>query len=197
MAPHTSTTPRRSTTGLCQFLGLEQQRDWVEGKADLRDADERSESLELRFKYIARFQKLLRRPQAQEVLEILGLYGQSCLPMPRKTERDYWPACPFRTSEEFRWPPAIFALTAALITTATAASAATLGIPTRDAPIMSGVGVAFHDPLLGFDLLGDGAASSTAPATATDLLFTVPFAEVASGPSGSFNRELRDFRNRA
>jgi hypothetical protein len=90
MGPDMSATPRRSTTGLRQFLSLEQQRDWIEGKTDLRDADERSESLELRFKYAARFQKLLRRPQAQEVLEILGLYGRSCIPMPRKTERHYW-----------------------------------------------------------------------------------------------------------
>ena len=80
----------RSPTGLRQFLGLEQQRDWVEGRSELPDADERSESLELRFKYAARFQKLLRRPQADEVLEILGLYGRSCIPMPRKTERRYW-----------------------------------------------------------------------------------------------------------
>jgi hypothetical protein len=85
-----STAPRRSTTGLRQFLDVEQQRDWMDGKANLPDADERSESLELRFKYMPRFQKLLARPQAQEVLEIVGLYGQSCIPMPRKTERQYW-----------------------------------------------------------------------------------------------------------
>ncbi|WP_159587708.1 hypothetical protein [Chelativorans xinjiangense] len=85
-----STTPRRSTTGLRQFLNLEQQRNWIEGKTSLRDADERSESMELRFKYVARFQKLLRRPQAQEVLKILRLYGQNCIPIPRKSERRYW-----------------------------------------------------------------------------------------------------------
>lgn len=90
MAPDTSTTPRRGTTGLRQFLDPEQQRDWIEGKAELRDADERSESLELRFKYVPRFQKLLRRPQAQDVLEILRLYGQNCIPIPRRSERHYW-----------------------------------------------------------------------------------------------------------
>jgi hypothetical protein len=90
MAPDMSTTPRRSTIGLRQFLNLEQQRNWIEGKTNLRDADERSESPELRFKYVARFQKLLRRPQAQEVLEILRFYGQNCIPIPRKTERHYW-----------------------------------------------------------------------------------------------------------
>ena len=62
----------------------------MEGKTILRDADERSESLEQRFKYVARFEKLLRRPQAQEVLEILRLYGRDCIPIPRKTERQYW-----------------------------------------------------------------------------------------------------------
>lgn len=83
MAPHV-------TTGLRRFLNLEQQRHWIEGNAELRDADERSESLELRFKYLARFQKLLCRPQAQDVLEILGRYGQSCIPIPRRSERHYW-----------------------------------------------------------------------------------------------------------
>jgi len=85
-----TTTSRRGTTGLRQFLDLEKQRDWIEGKANLRDDDERSESLEQRFKYVARFEKLLGRPQAQEVLEILALYGQDCVPIPRKTERRYW-----------------------------------------------------------------------------------------------------------
>lgn len=84
------TTPRSSTTGLRQFLNLEQQRDWIEGKTDFPDADDRSESLEQRFKYAARFEKLLRRPQAKKVLEILGLYGPNCIPVPRKTERFYW-----------------------------------------------------------------------------------------------------------
>ncbi|MGE7471249.1 hypothetical protein ACQKLX_17540 [Bosea sp. NPDC003192] len=90
MTPEVSTTSRRSTTGLRQFLDPEQQRDWIEGKADVPDAGVRSESLELRFKYVPRFQKLLRRPQAQEVLEILGLYGQNCIPIPRRSERQYW-----------------------------------------------------------------------------------------------------------
>lgn len=85
-----STPPRRGPTGLRQFLDPEQQRDWVEGKIDLPDADERSESLELRFKYVPRFQKLLRRPQARSVLEILSLYGRNCIPIPRRTERHYW-----------------------------------------------------------------------------------------------------------
>ncbi len=76
--------------GLRQLLTPEQQRDWVEGKAILPDADERSESLEQRFKYAARFEKLLRRPQAREVREILRIYGETCLPIPRRTERYYW-----------------------------------------------------------------------------------------------------------
>jgi hypothetical protein len=84
------TTPRPRTTGVRQFLDLEQQRDWIERKTDLPDAADRSESLEQRFKYAARFEKLLRRPQAEEVLKILGLYGPNCIPIPRKTERYYW-----------------------------------------------------------------------------------------------------------
>jgi hypothetical protein len=85
-----SAVRRPGTTGLRQFLDLQQQRGWMEGKIILDDADERSESLELRFKYAARFEKLLRRPQAQEVYEILRRYGSDCIPIPRRTERHYW-----------------------------------------------------------------------------------------------------------
>ncbi len=90
MAPDVSRISRRGATGLRQFLDLERQRDWKDGKIDLRDADERSESLELRLKYATRFQKLLHRPQAQNVLEILRLYGQNCIPIPRRSERHFW-----------------------------------------------------------------------------------------------------------
>ena len=48
------------------------------------------QSLEQRFKYAARFEKLLQRPQAQDVLDILRLYAETCLPLPRTTERYYW-----------------------------------------------------------------------------------------------------------
>jgi hypothetical protein len=76
--------------GLRQFLDQEQQRAWLEGEIDLTDAAEREESLELRFKYVARFEKLLKRPQAGDLLDILRLYGATCLPIPRRTERYYW-----------------------------------------------------------------------------------------------------------
>jgi hypothetical protein len=85
-----SRTDRGSVKGLRQFLSLEQQRRWMEGETELPDSAERSESLEQRFKYVDRIEKLLRRPQAQEVLEILTLYGRSCIPIARRTERDYW-----------------------------------------------------------------------------------------------------------
>jgi hypothetical protein len=76
--------------GLRQFLEPEQQHAWLESEIAPLDADERSESLEHRFKYAARFEKLLRRPQAPEVLDILRLYGETCIPIPRRTERWYW-----------------------------------------------------------------------------------------------------------
>ena len=76
--------------GLRQFVAEEQQRAWLDGKAGLHDSDERSESLEHRFKYAARFEKLLRRPQAEDVFDILKLYGERCIPIPRRTERYYW-----------------------------------------------------------------------------------------------------------
>jgi hypothetical protein len=78
-----SSPERGSAKGLRQFLDLEQQRRWMEGETTLSDAAERSESLEQRFKYVARFEKLLRRPQVQEVLELLRLYGENCLPIPQ------------------------------------------------------------------------------------------------------------------
>lgn len=79
-----------ATKGLRQFVDLEQQGAWMEGRAELRDTDERAESLEQRFKYAARLEKLLRRPHAEEALEILGQYGRTCIPVPRMTERFYW-----------------------------------------------------------------------------------------------------------
>src|SRR6478609_4961088 len=85
-----SVTPRWSTTGLRRFLDLEQQRHWLQGKTLLRDTEERTGSLELRLKYATRFEKLLRRPQAQEILRILRRYGRDCIPIPRRTERHYW-----------------------------------------------------------------------------------------------------------
>ena len=76
--------------GLRQFLTSEEQQDWLDGKAELSDASERSDSLEHRFKYAGRFEKLLRRPQAEEAIDILRIYGQTCMPIPRRTERTYW-----------------------------------------------------------------------------------------------------------
>jgi hypothetical protein len=78
------------TKGLRQFLDDQQQQAWLDGEMDLTDAEEREESLEQRFKYAARFEKLLRRRQAQDALDILRLYGATCLPIPRTTERFYW-----------------------------------------------------------------------------------------------------------
>ena len=85
-----SATHARSMTGLRRFLELEQQRDWMQGRTTLPDTDDRADSPELRLKYAARFEKLRRRPQAEEVLEILRRYGRDCIPIPRQTERDYW-----------------------------------------------------------------------------------------------------------
>jgi hypothetical protein len=76
--------------GLRQFLSADQQHAWLQGEATLPDADEREESIEQRFKYTDRFQKLLRRPQAEDVLDILRTYGETCIPIPRRTERWYW-----------------------------------------------------------------------------------------------------------
>jgi hypothetical protein len=77
--------------GLRQFLDAAEQQAWLDG-ATLPDTEERAESLEQRFKYVARFEKLLRRPQAHEALAILRIYGRDCIPIPRRTERLYWSA---------------------------------------------------------------------------------------------------------
>jgi hypothetical protein len=84
--------PDSSLKGLRQFLDGEQQRAWLEGGAELGDSErpDFEHSLEQRFKYAARFEKLIRRPQATEVFDILKLYAKRCLPIPRMTERWYW-----------------------------------------------------------------------------------------------------------
>ena len=79
-----------STKGLRQFLDPEQQRAWLEGEATPEDGERTEQSLELRFHYAARFEKLQRQPQAEDVLDLLRLYGETCLPIPRRTERFYW-----------------------------------------------------------------------------------------------------------
>ena len=78
--------------GLRQFVADEQQRAWLDGEETPPDGDrsEFHESLEQRFKYAARFEKLLRLPQADDVLDILRTYAATCLPVPRTTERFYW-----------------------------------------------------------------------------------------------------------
>lgn len=81
---------RNAAKGLRQFSSPEQQHAWCEGQGELPDAAGRTESTELRFKYLPRYHKLLGRPQAKEVLTLLACYGRDCIPMPRRTERDYW-----------------------------------------------------------------------------------------------------------
>lgn len=80
----------REATGLRGLVSVDRQRAWLDGETDLFDAGTRAQNLEHRFKYAARFEKLLRRPQAEDVLEILGRYGRNCIPVPCRTERDYW-----------------------------------------------------------------------------------------------------------
>jgi len=76
--------------GLRQFLDPDQQRAWLDGTAVPPDGDRPEQSLEQRFRYTARFDKLLQRPQAGDVLAILRTYAATCLPVPRLTERFYW-----------------------------------------------------------------------------------------------------------
>ncbi|MBW0006307.1 MAG: hypothetical protein JO335_01205 [Sphingomonas sp.] len=80
----------RSPKGLRQFLEADQQRAWLDGELELTDGERPEQSIEHRFKYAARFEKLLKRPQAGDVLEILRIYAERCLPIPRLTERYYW-----------------------------------------------------------------------------------------------------------
>jgi hypothetical protein len=83
--------PRTTAKGLRIFLDAEQQRAWLEGEVSPTDGERADcDAIEQRFKYAARFEKLLQRPQAQEVLEVLRIYAERCIPIPRTTERFYW-----------------------------------------------------------------------------------------------------------
>jgi hypothetical protein len=82
-------TANSTAKGLRQLLEDEQQQAWLEG-APLPDAGEREESLEQRFKYAGRLEKLRGRPQAEDVLDILRAYAATAIPIPRATERFYW-----------------------------------------------------------------------------------------------------------
>src|SRR4029079_19306377 len=78
------------TKGLRKFLNSEQQHACLEGETTLPDSVEREEHLEQRFKYAGRFAKLLRRPQAEDALDLLRTYDATRIPTPRTTERFYW-----------------------------------------------------------------------------------------------------------
>jgi hypothetical protein len=77
-------------TGIGAFLDVEQQRAWVQGKARLVDAAERLDQPEQRLKYLARYEKLQRMPQARAVLDLIGRYSRDFIPIPRRTERYWW-----------------------------------------------------------------------------------------------------------
>ena len=81
-----------SAKGLRQFLDDEQQRAWLQGEQTPSDGARADfhETLEQRFKYAGRLEKLLRRPQAEDVLDILRRYAATAIPIPRTTERFYW-----------------------------------------------------------------------------------------------------------
>ena len=83
-------TDRSGAKGLRLFLDDDQQRAWLEGEPSPVDGERPEQSLEQRFNYLARFEKLLRRPQADDVLDILRLYAGTCIPISRITERFYW-----------------------------------------------------------------------------------------------------------
>jgi len=80
----------RHINGIGAFLDIGQQRAWIQGKARLVDAAERLEQPEQRLKYLARYQKLLRMPQAGAVLDLIGRYGRNLVPILRRTERYRW-----------------------------------------------------------------------------------------------------------
>ena len=77
-------------SGIDAFLDVEQQRAWVRGKMRLVDAAERLDQPEQRLKYLARYEKLQRMPQARAVLDLIGRYGRDFIPIPRRTERYWW-----------------------------------------------------------------------------------------------------------
>jgi len=77
-------------TGIGTFLDIEQQRAWIQGKARLVDVAERLDQPEQRLKYLARYEKLQRMPQAPGVLDLIGRYARDFIPIPRQTERYWW-----------------------------------------------------------------------------------------------------------
>ena len=82
----TRSAPRK---GLRLFLDDAQQEAWLDG-ASLPDGERPEQSLELRFKFAGRVEKLRRLPQADDVLDILAVYAATALPVSRLTERFFW-----------------------------------------------------------------------------------------------------------
>ncbi len=83
-------TSRRSIKGLRQFLDEEQQRDWMEGRGGVPDADERRSRSSSGSNMPPAFKSCFDARRHRKFSEILALYGETCLPVPRMTERYYW-----------------------------------------------------------------------------------------------------------
>ena len=89
-APSLQLDATSHVTGIGAFLDVGQQRGWLQGRARLLDAAERLDQPEQRLKYLARYGKLQRMPQARDVLDLIGRYGRDFIPIPRRTERYWW-----------------------------------------------------------------------------------------------------------
>ena len=87
----TKPLPGGSTKGLRQFLDRAQQQRWMEGEALPARCCRTLGSARTAVQICSRrFEKLLQRPQAEDVLDILKTYAETCIPIPRTTERFYW-----------------------------------------------------------------------------------------------------------
>lgn len=69
----------------------EEQEVWLTGDVSaLQDDGARVQDEALRLRYRRRFERFMTLPHAQDALAVLGLYLQTVMPFPRRTELSFW-----------------------------------------------------------------------------------------------------------
>ncbi|GAA3997063.1 hypothetical protein GCM10022631_04460 [Deinococcus rubellus] len=81
----------------------QEQQAWLHSEPNLHDDPPHVDDESLRRRQRHRFEQFMALPHAQDVLVLLGLYLQTTLPFPRRTEQDFWTvSCfPYGLGKEF------------------------------------------------------------------------------------------------
>jgi len=86
----TFTSVLEGETDFDLVMPVADQDRWLEGDLSTEPVITRTNDIELRRKYVRSYQRLLREEKSQEVIEVLRVYVQRCIPVPAKSELSFW-----------------------------------------------------------------------------------------------------------